>query len=332
MQGSIQKRVGKRGIVWTAVVDLPRDPVTGKRRQKRLSAPTKRAIEALLARSLHDVSAGTYVEPSRLTVAAYLHQWLARVEATIRPSTYVVYERIIDQHLSSRLGDVPLTRLQPLQIQGYYSDQLARLGPATVALHHSVLNRALRQAVRWRLIAHNPCSATDPPRARNARFPVWSADQVAMFLTATTDSPYHTVWLVALGTGMRLSELLALRWSDVDFERGTLRVTKTLTHQRDRTFSPGEPKTEAGARTIDLPTSCLQALREQRLRGVNSVLVFANAEGQQLHPGSVSARFGLEQRRLAYLGVPRLRFHDLRHTSGTLMFENGEYPNCLSQK
>ncbi|HEY7063614.1 MAG TPA: site-specific integrase [Chloroflexota bacterium] len=332
MQGSIQKRLGKRGVTWTVVIDLPRDPVTGKRRQQRLSAPSKREAEALLARALHEVQAGTFVEPVKLTLATYLQQWLERIQTTIRPSTYVVYERIIRQHLQPALGAVPITRLQPLQIQGYYSEQLMRLGTATVALHHSVLNRALRQAVRWRIIPHNPCEGTDPPRARNARFPVWSAEQIATFLDATADSYYHPLWLVALGSGMRLSELLALRWSDIDFRRGTLRVTKTLSQQRDHTFAPGSPKTDAGARTIDLPSSCLQALQELRARSVTGVLVFTDPAGEQLQPGSVSARFGLEQHRLRDLGLPRLRFHDLRHTAGTLMFENGEYPKAVSER
>src|SRR5581483_4023470 len=143
----------------------------------------------------------------------------------------------------------------------------------TVALHHSVLNRALRQAVRWQLIVNNPCAGTDPPQPRNARFPVWSAEQVGTFLSATANSSYHPLWLLAVGTGMRLSELLALRWSDVDLDRRILRVTSSLSQQRDHSFAPGDPKTDAGFRTIDLPSACVEALKTQREQGLGSGLI-----------------------------------------------------------
>src|SRR5688572_12157613 len=120
MQGSIQKRVGKRGVTWTVVIDLPRDPATGKRQQRRISAPSRREAEALLTRTLHELHTGAYVEPTRLAVAEYLRQWVEQIEATVRPSTYVTYRGLIERILIPALGGLSLSKVTPLHIQSFY--------------------------------------------------------------------------------------------------------------------------------------------------------------------------------------------------------------------
>ena len=152
MQGSIQKRTGKNGrVTWTVVVDLPRDPATGKRKQTRLSAPTRKELETKLAEMLTAISRGTYVEPTILTTAEYLERWLAEAAASLRPGTLDRYRRIARIHLAPGLGGTPLPRLTALQIQALHRSTLAAgAAPGSVRLHHAVLRKALDQAVRWR--------------------------------------------------------------------------------------------------------------------------------------------------------------------------------------
>ena len=330
MQGSIQKRFGKRGIVWTAVIDLPRDPVTGKRRQKRLAAPTKKEAEALLTKSLHDLRSGTYVEESCLTLAEYLEQWLSAIGPTISPASLVRYRGVIRSRLMPALGGTKLAKLTPLQIQHYYADALRDCAPAYVRLQHAVLNRALGEAVRWRILATNPCQAVQAPRVPKRQFVTWTAEQAQHFLEVTRRNPYYPIWRLALGTSMRHGEVLGLKWQDIDFERATLQVRRTRTVTPDGP-ALGGPKTRSSRRQIQLAQSLVQVLREHRARpGMTGLeLVFVGTRGQLLSETVVRGAF---YRATAKAGLPHIHFHDLRHTAASLMLANGEKPKVVQEK
>ncbi len=342
MQGSIQKRTGKRGTTWTVVVDLPRDPLTGKRRQKRVSAPTKRELEAQLAKTLHEVQSGSYVEPSRLTVAEFLDKWLAETAATVRPSTLDRYRRIIRLHILPTLGATPLPRLSALDVQALYRATLAAgAAPGTVRLHHAVLRKALDQAVRWRLLTVNPCGAVDPPRAGHTERQTWDGAQARAFLTVTdADERHGAFFRLALLTGMRRGELLALRWADVDLDRGVLAVKRTVAPDGAGGWTENEPKSASGRRQIALPPSAVAALRRHRARQVERRLaigpvwedadrVFERGDGRAIHPNAVDP----ELRRLATTAqLPRIRVHDLRHTAATLMLAQGVHPKIVAER
>ena len=174
MQGSIQKRTGKRGTTWTVVVDLPRG-TDGKRRQRRLSAPTKRELEALLAKTLHEVQSGTYVESTNLTVGEYLPKWLESAAATVKPATVLRYSGLIANHLAPTIGAVPLAKLSPLTLQDLYGRKMADgLSPATVRMLHAVIHRALGQAVRWHMVPRNVAEDVDVPRREAPELVTWT--------------------------------------------------------------------------------------------------------------------------------------------------------------
>ena len=254
MKGGFSKRVGKRGgVVWTCVVDLPPDPVTGARRQRRLSAPTRKELEARVTDALHAVQTGDYLEPSKSTLGDFLARWLAAVEPTVRPSSHVRYRDAITCQIAPALGGVPLARLSGLHLQQFYAGRLAAgLAPATVRLYHGVLHRALAQAVKWRLIARNPCDAAEAPRVEDPELTTWTAGEARAFLAGAAEHEHAALWRLALVTGMRKGELLALRWADVDLDRRTLAVRRTLTRGADG-LRVGEPKAASGRRAIALP-------------------------------------------------------------------------------
>lgn len=341
MQGSIQKRTGPRGTTWYATVDLPRDPTTGKRRQKRLSAPTRRQVEALVAATLHATATGDAADAGRTTVREYLDRWLASVAATLRPATHRRYADLMRLHVVPIVGSVRLAKLAPLDVQRLYADRLAAgLSPTTVHQIHNVLHRALKQAIRWGMLARNVTEAVDAPQPVNPECKTWDARQVAAVLAAGDADPLAALWRLALLTGMRRGELLGLAWEDVDLDRGTLAVRRTLSRGTGGTWELGSPKTAHGRRSIALPASCVAALRRHRA-GQNADrlrlgdawhdrgFVFTNETGGPLHVNALVGRF---RKVVAAAGVPTIRFHDLRHTSATLLLANGEHPKVVSER
>jgi integrase len=329
MQGRIQKRVGKRGMVWTAVVDLPRDPVTGKRKQKRITARTKKEAEELVAKTLHEVQTGSYVEPSTLTVGQWLTAWLES-HAVLDASTQR-YDGIVRGRLIPAFGDLRLARLTAQRVQLAYKEWAAAgLSPTTVLLHHAVLREALAQAVKERLLVHNPADAVQRPRARHVEMQVWSKEEANAFLAGVSGEPDALVWQLALATGMRKGEILALRWPDVDLRDGWLSVQRTLTRGK-RGFTIGDVKTRAGRRRVRLGRGLVAALRAHRQGQLaqrlaagpawhDADLVFTRHDGQHLVPEVVARQFKAAVRRL---GLKEIRFHDLRHTYATVALADG---------
>lgn len=338
MRGSIQKREGKRGVRWTAIYDDPL--ITEKRKQRRATFRTRREAEAHLTKVMHQSQTGSYVEPTKTTVGEYLRHWLTIIEPTVKPSTYDRYSRVCEKVITPSIGGVMLSKLRPQHIQSLYSECLeSGLSVTTVALYHGILHRALKQAVKWQMIPVNPSEAVDAPRPRSPEMTTWTASEAGRFLAYVEDDPLAALWRLAVLTGMRRGELLALRWDDVDLERGAVTVRRTITRGKDGVVFV-EPKTVAGKRTIDIDVQTINALKahrrdqsERRLQlgpAWNSTdLVFDRGTGEHLHPNIVSRRFPVLCK---HAGVTTIRLHDVRHTAATLMLASGEYPKLVQQR
>jgi integrase len=202
-----------------------------------------------------------------------------------------------------------------------------------------VLHRSLALAVRWRLIPRNPCEAVEAPRPTPPEMRTWTAAQAHAFQAGTADDELHALWRLALMTGMRRGELLALRWADIDLGRGALAVRRTLARGKDG-LRVNEPKSASGRRAIALPASCVTALKrhqrrqtERMLKGAEAWrhddLVFDRGDGSLLHPNVAYETF---RRRAARLGLPVIRFHDLRHTAATLALARGIHPKVVAER
>jgi integrase len=341
MQGSIQKHVGKRGASWYATVDLPRNPVPGKRRQKRVSAPTKRQCEEKVREILNQADVMLFADADKLTFAEYLVRWLEWVEPSLRPATLRRYRDMLNRHAVPRIGHIKLAKLSPLDLQRLYADRLGSgLSSTTVHHLHVVLHGVFKQAVRWGMVPRNVTEMVDAPRRTFPEIATWNAQQVARFFEAGDQHYLAAFWRLALLTGMRRGELLGLKWDDIDFERGTLAVRRTLSRGRGGTWELGHPKTASGRRSIALPQSCVSALRKHRVAQNTERLqlgelwddhdfIFTNRTGGPLHVNSMALQF---EKLTKATGLPKIRFHDLRHTSATLLLAKGVHPKIVQER
>ena len=327
MRGSTKKEGG----TWMYIVDLPRGPEGKRRQQKRRGFATRKAAEAALADVLTEVQRGTRVEPTKLTLSAFMSgHWFPVVEDRVRESTYDSYARNYRLHLEPYLGSVPLQNLTPAMLNGLYRELAEKgLSPKTIRHVHTVARKAFRDAMRWGFLHRNPADASDPPRVERREMETWSAAEVRRFLHEVESDLYRCLFTVFCTTGMRRGEVLGLRWKDVDLSAGRLSVQQTLTSVNYKLVF-GQPKTNRGRRSVPIDLTTCEVLRQQRKRWLKSRrtmgigwqgdhdLVFTNPDGSPLHPDVVSDAF---QRMNKLSGLPKIRLHDLRHTWATLALE-----------
>lgn len=345
MKGHIRRR-GKDS--WALVIDLGRSP-GGKRLQKWHTVRGKKSeAEAELRRLLTAMDGGTYVEPNKLTVSKYLQQWLELVQPNVAPKTYARYAEIVNKHLIPALGQHRLMKLNGLHIEAYYAEARKSgrlkggggLSERTLLHHHRVLNEALRRAVRLKLRAGNPAQDVDAPKPSQREVNALDEQQTASLLKAATGTSIYAPILVAVTTGLRLGELLALRWSDVDLDGGIIKVRRTLQRIGKELVFKDTPKTRSSARKVSMLALTTEALRthkaeqnkERLLMGPDYArhgLVFARADGSPWAPDTISKAFG----RLARSqGLEGITFHTLRHSHASHLLRQNVHMKVASER
>lgn len=342
--------VRKRGKGWLVTVEMGRDPTTGRRRRTYLTAPTRREAEREEARLRHEAATGLDLEPTKISLAEYLKRWLDAVRPNLAPSTERRYEDLLRHQVIPHIGTIPLSKLRPLHVQQLYArlqengraDGKGGLSPRTLLHVHRLLSEALRQAVRWQIIPRNVCQAVEAPQARRAEMRTLSPEETRRLLEAAKaeDTAYGDVIVLAIHTGLRLGELLGVRWEDVDLEKGALTIRRALQYVPGEGLAFREPKTARARRTLPLGPTALATLRQLRRRQLeerlavgpsycDSGVVFADVLGRPLPPYRVSQRFPVFVKRL---GLAPLRFHDLRHTHASLLLARGVHPKIVSER
>jgi integrase len=350
---------GRRGSVkqagngtWYFVVDIGS---AGERKQtRRRGFATRKAAQAELTRILGSLEQRTYVAPKRQTLGTFLTEtWLPAIEHTIKPSTFESYRRNVRLHVAGRpIGRRQLQQLEPADLNALYGALLAGddehrpLSARSVAYISTILHRAFRDAIRWRALVRNPVEVSDPPRpSGRPEMQTWRGDQLHAFLQGTAEDRLSGAWWLLATTGMRRGEVLGLRWSDVDLDAGSLRITRTLiTTDVQRKGEPGmawgTPKTAKGRRSVALDPGTVAALRQHRARQLeerlalgagyaDEDLVVCLVDGRPLHPKTLSYYFERESKRLE---LPKIRLHDLRHTHATLALKAGVHPRVVQER
>ena len=331
-EGSIYKRKDGR---WEARISLDHGG------RKGLYGKTRQEVARKLAVAIKARQDGLPPVSERQTVRQYMGHWLESTRPSLRPKTWLRYEQLLRLHVVPEIGNLRLVRLSPQHLQRLYASRLeAGLSPPSVVQLHAVLRRALGQAARWGLVARNVVSLVTPPRLERREMATLSPDQVRSLLEAAAGDRLAALYVLAITTGLRQGEILALRWRDVDLDDGrTLQVRATLQRTAEG-FVFAEPKTAHSRRQVALGTAAVEGLRRHRARQLeerirlgtaweDDDLVFANEVGRPIEASNLRNRsfWPLLER----AGLPRIRFHDLRHTAATLLLGQGVHPKIVSE-
>ena len=337
MRGHITKR-GKNS--YSIAISLGKD-LTGRYKQQWVSVKgTKKDAEKRLSELLHQLDTGTFMKPSKTTLAEYLGRWLQDyAKPNLSPRGFERYQGIITKHLIPDFGSIILTQLKPEHLQKHYTAKLNEgLSARTIRYHHAVIHKALQTAVKWGLVIRNVADGVDVPRARRNEMQTWDEDDIITFLEAAKDSHYYALFHTALFTGMRRSELLALQWRDIDFHQ--IHINRSLHQLRDGSYVFTQPKSAKSRRTIALSPSSVLTLTEhkERQEGIramlgtllkNDDLVFSTPEGKPLRPNTISRAWTMLAARA---GVKVIRFHDARHSHASLMLKQGVHPKIVQER
>ena len=338
MRGSIIKR--SKGS-WTIIINLGRDPATAKRKQRWVTIRgTKKQAETRLAELLNQMDTGGFIKPTKETFGSFLQRYLDDYISTqIRATTLEAYQQR-GKHLIDGLGHIPVSELREEHIHKYYREKSKTLSPGTLIKHHNLLRSALSQGVIWRTLTRNVAEAVKPPKVSRKEMRALTGPEVHRMLEACEDTAWHSIFHTLTWTGLRRSELLGLRWKDVDLILASLRVVQSVQRLNTGEFIVQEPKTASGRRTIALsPASCL-VLREHRekqeadatLLGrqlAEDDLVFSHPDGSPRDPSTLTLAFRRLTRRIGLDGV---RLHDLRHTMASLYLEQGVNPKTVAER
>jgi integrase len=324
MQGHIRARGTG---AWELKFDVTTE--TGERKTRYATVRGgKREAQRKLTELLDQVNKGSFIDPSKVTLAAFLDQWETWAATQVSAKTLERYKELLAHHVRPHLGNLSLQKLKTVNFAELYGKlqrpkpEGAGLAARTVGHVHRVVRRALGHAVKWGAIGNNPVSAAEPPRVQRAEIEILAPDQIKIVLDALRGRPLYPVAVIALATGMRRGEIVALRWGDIDLDAGKVRVERSL-EQTNAGIAPKSPKTKAGRRSVAVPPSIVAELRdhwrrqqEHRLaRGMGKAspddLVFARPDASPWPPDSLTADWA---RTVRMLKLPKVTLHALRHT------------------
>lgn len=294
-----------------------------------------------LREAQRELEQGTLPTGPDQTLKQYLEYWLEEVhKPTIRLGSYVRYSKLIRLYIVPVIGNVKLQKLTPQQVNTLYRQkEKDGLASKTVNAIHGLLHKALDNAVKWGYVSRNVCDSVSPPRIIKPEMKTLTMEQANKLLDVVHGHRIEMLLTLALTTGMRRGELLALRWSDADLEKGTIQVRRTVDFIGKYGYVENEPKTAAGRRMIVLPSFVVDMLKQHRFQqlelrmkaGSNwqeKNLVFTGLQGNYLNPRYVPKMF---DKILVEAGLPHIRFHDLRHSAATLLLSMGVHVKVVQE-
>jgi len=356
MRGHVHKRQwkgrgGKVQTLWYAVVDVGTGG-DGKRKQKWHGGfKTRREAELALTEIVRSLEKHSYISPQRTTLAEYVHdEWVPMMRTQVKKSTWDSYRRNLENHVLPVLGGMPLQQLSSGHLNSLYRSLLGQgrrngsgggLSAKTVRNIHGALSKVLADAADQGLVGRNIATAARPPKPRKTgpkQIRFWTPAELGQFLAAVADDRLYALWHLAAMTGMRRGELLGLRWADVDLVDRRVSVRQTLISVAYE-ITITTPKSHS-ARVIDIDPETAEVMRRHRKQQqeeyttagaefTSSSLIFGKPNGDVIHPDVISQTF---DKRVARVGVRRIRLHDLRHTHATIGLRAGVPVKVMSER
>ncbi len=340
--------IEKRGNSYRLLVYLGTDE-NGKKRYKWVTLKgNSKARNEQVKRILYEAQNGTFIEPGKVTVAEFFDRWYdEHVKPNLAPGTDRGYEMNIRNHIKPQLGKYKLTALSKTHISNFYTDRLKYgLSAQTVKHLKEIIHSALETAIEWELINLNVSDGITLPTITKPEMQVWNINEVNLFVNALKESEYYPLFHLDLFTGLRRSELLGLRWKDINLATGELSINRSLHYKHTKgvkggTFEFRPPKSKKGQRSIPLTPLSLEVMNahyehskaimtEAGLPFDNETLVFCHQDtGLPLLPSSISHAW---TRIIKSLGLKRIRLHDARHTHASILLAMGVHPAIVQQR
>ena len=330
-EGNIRKRKDGR---WEGRYTAGHDPETGKAIYKNVLGRTQAEAKTKLKAAIEETKSLDVTKAGKYTVGAWMDEWFENyAKIKVRPSSHQTYLGYIDNHIKPNIGKIPLEKLTSLELQKLYKKLLEKgrverieskgqskgLSPKTVRNIHQIIASAMKLAKEQRLIAADPTEGCALPKLEHREMKALPVEQLTSFLREAKDSGVFEMYYVELATGLRRGELLGLKWEDIDLEKGILRVKRQVARINGEVVE-APLKTKNAYRTLPLAKDTIAVLKEQKKKVGSSHWVFPSPTGGPISPDSV---LHMLHRVLKRAGLPRIRFHDLRHTFAILALQNG---------
>jgi integrase len=337
MKGTVKKR----GKTYTYVVDIGRDPVTGKRKQKTKGGfKTKKEAHAALAKIINEVESGEYKETKKTTFLQFAEDFFeTQVKPNLRKATQHNYNRTIALLREHSLGRQEMTEINAMHVQSFLLFlQNKGYKNGTIKVFFANVKTMLKRAYEWGLIKVNP-ALVKAPKVKKKSDKAWTYEQAMYFLEKVKEENYYLIYLLALFTGLRRGEVLGIPEKNVDFQHNVIHISQQVITINGHAELTDELKTESSYRSIEVPEFIMKQLKhhikEQKKKllaaGISNKynLIFITSSGGYVHPNNLNGHFRKMSKRY---DMPHIPFHGLRHTHATILSELGTNVHAISNR
>ena len=329
-EGNIRKRKDGR---WEGRYTAGHDPVTGKQVFKNVLGKSQAEVREKLKKALEQNQKIDFNRTGKYTVEQWMEEWFENVcKIKVRPSSHQTYRGYIDHRIAPNIGKIPLERLSTMDLQKLYRKLMSKgrverieaehqpkgLSAKTVRNINQVISSAMDFAVAQKIITENPCKNVSLPKSEHKEMQTIPADQLQAFLTEAKATGIYEMYYIELATGLRRGELLGLKWQDIDWKNGIIKVRRQVARV-DGEIVEAPLKAKNSYRSVSISPQAIEVLKQQKAK-INGQYVFPSPNGGPISPDSVN---NMLKRVLERAGIPKVRFHDLRHTAASTMIANG---------
>jgi len=329
-EGNIRKRKDGR---WEGRYTAGRDPITGKQIFKNVLGKTQAEVKEKLKKALEECKKVDITRTGKYTVSGWMEEWFENVaKLKVRPSSHQTYRGYIDHHIAPNIGKIPLEKLSTMDLQKLYRKLMNKgrverieaehppkgLSAKTVRNINQVISSAMDFAVAQKIISENPCKAVALPKVEHKEMQTIPAEQLQAFLKEAKETGVYEMYYIELATGLRRGELLGLKWTDIDWKNGIIKVRRSIARVNGEIVE-STLKTKNSYRAVTISQQAIEVLKQQKAK-TNDQYIFPSPNGGPISPDSVN---NMLKRVLARAGIPKVRFHDLRHTFATIALQNG---------